>query len=166
LTRPGLALIIAAVGVLHTLMAAVLGASLGTQVFLTFLAAPAVFGLLERPLAGRVMEGLFPAYHAFGMATTGLALLLGLWLAIRAPGSPARWGVAALLALVLLGTWYGSAVLLPATRAARERGVPGVAAETRTLEFTRLHRRAAVLNVGLFLAGAMALSVHAAARPR
>ena len=88
----------------HALVAALLGAGLGVQVFLSFLVAPSAFRLLERPQAVRLMEGLFPGYYAIGIVTTGAALGVVLLLSVARPGAPLRWGTAALLAAALAGT--------------------------------------------------------------
>ena len=150
----------------HALAAAVLGSALGVQVFLAFLVAPAAFRLLDRPSAVRLMEGLFPGYHAFGLAAGGAALALVLLLAVGGDRAPLRWATVSLLAVVLLGTLYAGHILLPAARAARLRAQIAPAGDLAPLEFSRLHRRAVALNIALFGVGTLALLVHAAARPR
>jgi len=150
----------------HALAAAILGAALGVQVFLSFLLAPAAFRLVDRPAAVRLMEGLFPGYYAFGLAAAGAALLLALFLALREGRAPLRWASVILLAVVLLGTTYAGQVLLPAARAARLRAQTAPVGDLAPLEFSRLHRRAVAVNIALFGVGALALLVHAAVRPR
>jgi hypothetical protein len=149
--------------VAHTLAGAMLGAGLGVQVFLSFVVAPSAFRLLDRSLAVRVMEGVFPAYYGFGLVTTGLALALVLLLAGR-HGGPLRWGAAALLVITLGGTLYAGGVLLPQARAARLRAQEALAGDLAPLEFSRLHRRAVGVNIALFGAGALALALHGASR--
>jgi hypothetical protein len=149
---------------IHALASASMGAGLGTQLFLAYLVAPSAFRLLERPAAVRLMEGIFPGYHALGLATTAIALVLAAILALRAGGA-ARWGVAALLAITLLGTLYAGQVLLPAAHAARLRAETARAGDLAPLEFSRLHRRAVAVNIALFVVGALALAVHALAGP-
>ena len=151
--------------VTHTLTAAVLGAGLGVQVFLSFMVAPATFQLVERGTAVRLMEGLFPGYYAFGLATTALALVFALGLAVRGRGS-LRWGVVFLLVLLLAGTVYAGGVLLPQAHAARLRAQTAPAGDLAPLDFSRLHRWAMVVNIALCGVGAVALVLHAAARPR
>ena len=97
--------------ILHGLATAFLGAGLGVQIFLSFLVAPAVFRLVERPVAARVMEGVFPGYYGFGLTTLGVALALIIVLAFREP-APLRWGAAILL---------DCAVLLDSTRTSPSR---------------------------------------------
>ena len=128
--------------VLHGLATAVLGAGLGVQIFLSFLVAPAAFRVVDRPLAARVMEGVFPGYYGFGLATTTMALLLVLALALRQPG-PLRWGTVALLGLTLAGTVYAGHVLLPEAHAARLRAQAAPAGEPAAAaarEIVRQHR--------------------------
>jgi hypothetical protein len=150
---------------LHAVAAALLGAGLGVQVFLSFQVAPASFQLLERPLAVRLMEGVFPGYYAFGLAVTALALGLVLVLALRERRAPLRWGAAALLGLALAGTVYAGHILLPQARAARLRAQAALAGDRAPLEFSRLHRRAVAVNIVLFGVGLLALVLHASGRP-
>jgi len=147
---------------LHGLATALLGAGLGVQLFLSYLVAPAAFRLVDRPVAVRVMEGLFPGYYGFGLATTAAALALVLVLALR-QASPLRWGTAALLGLTLAGTVYAGHVLLPEAHAARLRAQAAPAGDLAPLEFSRLHRRAVAVNIGVFAAGTVALVLHLAA---
>jgi hypothetical protein len=147
--------------VLHGLATALLGAGLGVQLFLSYLVAPAAFRLVNRPEAVRVMEGIFPGYYGFGLATTALALVLVLALALWEV-SPLRWGATILLALTLAGTVYAGHILLPQARAARLRAQAAPAGDLAPLEFSRLHRRAVAVNIGVFAAGAAALTLHLA----
>ena len=147
--------------VLHGLVTALLGAGLGVQIFLSFLVAPAAFRVVDRPVAARVMEGVFPGYYGFGLATTTMALLLVLALSLRHP-SPLRWGTAALVGLTLAGTVYAGHVLLPQAHAARLRAQAAPAGDLAPLEFSRLHRRAVAVNIAIFAAGAVALALHLA----
>jgi hypothetical protein len=146
---------------LHGLATALLGGGLGVQLFLSYLVAPTTFRLADRPVAVQVMEGIFPGYYGFGLATTAMALLLVLALALR-QGSPLRWGAAALLGLTLAGTVYAGHFLLPEAHAARLRAQAAPAGDRAPLEFSRLHRRAVAVNIGVFAAGAIALAVHLA----
>jgi Domain of unknown function (DUF4149) len=153
-------------GFLHALAAALLGAGLGVQVFLSFQVAPTTFRLLDRPQAVRLMEGLFPGYYLFGIITTTAALGLILWLALAAPRAPLRWGAVVLVTVVLAGTLYAGQVLLPEAHAARLRAQAAPAGDSAPLEFSRLHRRSVAVNIALFGVGLLALVLHAAARPR
>lgn len=147
--------------VLHGLATALLGAGLGVQIFLSFLVAPAAFRAVDRPVAARVMESVFPGYYGFGLATIAMALALVLALALREP-SPLRWGTAALLGLTLAGTVYAGHVVLPEAHAARLRAQAAPAGDLAPLEFSRLHRRAVAVNITIFAAGAVALALHLA----
>jgi hypothetical protein len=150
----------------HVIAGALLGAGLGVQVFLSFMVAPTTFSTIDRSVAVALMEGLFPGYYGFGLVTTGVAALLVLALALREGLAPLRWGTGALLAVVLAGTIYAGQVLLPEVRVARLRAQAAPAGDLAPLEFSRLHRRAVVVNIALFGVGTLALLVHAAARPR
>jgi hypothetical protein len=146
---------------LHSLATALLGAGLGVQLFLSYLVAPAAFRLVDRPVAVRIMEGLFPGYYGFGVATSAMALALVLALALR-EASRLHWGTAALLALTLAGTVYAGHVLLPEAHAARVRAQAAPPGDHTPLEFSRLHRRAVAVNIAVFLTGAAALALHLA----
>ena len=145
--------------ILQGLATAILGAGLGVQVFLSFLLAPTTFRVVDRSVAVRVMEGAFPGYYGFGLATIGIALILTLILGLREP-SPLRWGTIALLAITLVGTVYAGHVLLPQAHAARLRAEAAAAGDLAPLEFSRLHRLAVAVNIAVFLAGAIALALH------
>ena len=136
------------------------------QIFLSFLVAPAAFRLIDRAIAVRLMEGLFPSYYRFGLVTTGLALVVAVLLALRERGQPLRWGVVLLLAVTLGGTVYAGNVLLPRAHAARLRAQSAPAGDAAPLEFSRLHRLAVSVNIALFSVGALTLGVHTAVRPR
>lgn len=145
--------------ILHGLATAFLGAGLGVQVFLSFLVAPAAFRAVDRTVAARVMEGVFPGYYGFGLTTMALALALVLVLAFRQP-APLRWATVGLIALTLAGTVYAGHVLLPQAGAARVRAQSAPAGDLAPLEFSRLHRRAVAVNIALFFTGAIALALH------
>lgn len=149
---------------LHALASASLGAGLGVQAFLSFLVAPAAFRLLDRPLAARLMEGVFPGYYAVGLATTAIALVLvGVLLAREC--TPLRLGALVLLGAGLAGTAYAGHVLLPQTHAARLGAQVAPAGDLAPLEFSRLHRRAVTVNIALFGVVAAALALHASCPP-
>ena len=147
---------------LHGLAAALLGAGLGVQLFLSYFVAPSAFRLVDRPVAVRLMEGLFPGYYAVGLTTTAIALALVLALALRAGGA-LRWGAAALLVLALLGTVYAGHILLPQAHAARLRAQVAPAGDLAPLEFSRLHRLSVGVNIAVFAAVTVALALHLAA---
>lgn len=153
------------IGFARAIAAALLGAGLGVQLFFSFMVAPAAFVLIDRGLAVRLMEGLFPGYYGFGLGASALALAFTAYVAVREP-TPLRWGVVALLAVVVAGSIYAGHVLLPEVRAARLRAQAAAARDLAPLEFSRLHRRAVAVNITLFGVGVVALLLHAAAPGR
>jgi hypothetical protein len=150
----------------HATAAALLGAGLGVQVFLSFMVAPGAFRLLDRAAAVRLLEGLFPGYYGFGLLVTALALVVVVILAVAERRAPLRWGAAALLALTLAGTIYAGGVLLPQARAARLRAAAAAPGDLAPLEFSRLHRRAVAVNIAVFAVGLLALALHSASGRR
>ena len=147
--------------ILQGFVTALLGAALGVQIFLSFLLAPAAFRVVDRAVAVRVMEGVFPGYYGFGLATVGIAMLFTLILGFREP-SPLRWGAIALLVITFAGTVYAGQVLLPQAHAARLRAQAAPAGDLAPLEFSHLHRLAVAVNIAVFAAGAVALALHLA----
>ena len=134
----------------------------GEIVFFSFVAAPAIFGVLGAARAGDVVAAIFPRYYAIGMAAAGVALACA-WLLRRAAAAPGLWA-AAVVALALgfgVTAWAGAVVLpraqaLRAARLAAGEATPGA-------DFERTHREAVALNGTALLAGLVALGLSAAA---
>lgn len=151
----------------HGIATACLGAGLGVQLFLSYQVAPGAFRLIDdRRVAVRLMEGLFPGYYAFGLVTLTAALILVVGLLAGDRGAPLRWSAAVVLAVALAGTAYAGQVLLPRAHAARLRAQAAAPGDLAPLAFSRLHRQAVAVNIGLFGVGVAGLALHLAARPR
>jgi uncharacterized membrane protein len=140
---------------------------LGAMAFFAFVAAPAAFATLEREAAGRFVGAVFPRYYAIGLAL-GLVALTGLGgRRLFAGGRPWDWLPILLVLVMLVLTLYAWAVVLPAAHAAREamRRGPAPAAPAEVERFSRLHRRSAILNGAVMLAGVAFVALQAARRP-
>jgi len=124
---------------------AALGIWLGSMVFFSFLGAPRVFAVLDREMAGRVVNDIFPAYYVLGVALGTVAFLAAL-----ARGVLETFGFAlgllaggAVLGVVLAA--YARWVLIPKMDAAGDDA------------FERYHRQSVLLNAATMFAVAAAL---------
>ncbi len=129
----------------------------GTLVFFSFAATPAIFSTLPRDEAARAVAALFPAYYVTGWIAGGVALAATLALAARAGafGRAARWR-AGLLVLMLALSLYAGLVVLPQVRAAR------LAGDTAARDSG--HRRSVLLNLAVIAAGVGVTALSAGER--
>ena len=115
---------------------------LGSVVFFSFVVAPTVHSVLDKPEAHRLLERLFPRYYAVGMACGAAAVVTAI-----AAGSGYLVTVPLVVACVLSA--YARQVLVPALGAAR--------AEADEARFGSLHTMSVRMNLVviamLFLAG-------------
>jgi len=140
-----------------------LGLWIGSVVFLSFVAAPALFGALPRDAAGRAVSTIFPRYYAFGAACGVTALLSGLLLGARRMS----WGRLLVIELALLALMtgivlYSGRVVLPQAseaRAARDGSREAKALDTAQARFDVLHRRSVLLNGTVLLLGIVAFAL-------
>lgn len=137
---------------------------LGTTVFVSLFAAPAVFRSFPVEEAGRVMSALFPDYYRVGYGC-GLVLLVASAVCWRAGSAGAgRWGIATgVAALMLAAVLYAGIVIQPRAHAARSQLHEAPVAANIKAEFDRLHRRSVQLN-GFVLLGNLVLASIAASR--
>ena len=146
-----------------------LGLWIGSVVFVSLVAAPALFGALPRDQAGRAVSVLFPRYYLFGAACGLTALVSGLLLAAR-PSDRGRALFVELVAVALMTgiVLYSGRVVLPRASEARAalaaaQGSPDLdAAQAR---FDALHRRSVLLNGTVLILGLVAFSLAAVRRP-
>jgi len=146
-----------------------LGVWIGGVVFVSFVAAPALFGALPGDLAGRAVSVLFPRYYAFGAICGFAAVVSGLLLA--ATRSERGRGLVSGLAAVALMTGivlYSGRVVLPRASEARAalaaaQGSPEV--DAARARFDALHRRSVLLNGTVLILGLVAFSLAAVRRP-
>ena len=146
-----------------------IGLWIGSVVFVSLVAAPALFGALPRDLAGRAVSVLFPRYYAFGAACGGVALVSGLLLAARPPGRSRLLLVELAVLLLMTGiVLYAGRVVLPQAAEARaalasSQGRPTLdAAQAR---FDALHRRSVLLNGTVLVLGVIVFVLSAVQRP-
>jgi hypothetical protein len=115
---------------------------LGSIVFFSFVVAPTVHAVLERPDAARLMRTMFPRYYLFGMICGGIALACAI-----ATANDLKLTVPLVVATVLSA--YARQVLTPALDEARR--------DSDDDRFASLHVQSVRLNlvalVSLLLAG-------------
>jgi uncharacterized membrane protein len=150
-------------GVLRFLYLLALGVWVGQMAFFSFVAAPAIFGVLGPARAGDVVGVIFPRYYALGTGAAVTALVCGLGL-VRRTATPGWWIAAVCsVALGLAATAWAATVVHP--RAQRLRGTLQAAGQTPSAdpEFQHEHLVAVALNASALLAALVGLGLSAAA---
>jgi uncharacterized membrane protein len=150
-------------GAARVLYLLALGLWVGEIAFFSFVAAPAIFGVLDTARAGQVVGAIFPRYYALGTAAAATALGCGVVLTRRAV-APGWWRAAVVsLALGLAATLWAGQVVHPRAQHLRAALAASGAAPSENSEFQRAHRLAVVLNGVALLAGVVGLGLSAAA---
>ena len=134
---------------LHTALAGLLGALLGSMLFFAAIVAPTVFHALPGDAAGPFLRRLFPRYYLWGLV---LALLCTLLAQLAAAPVAVSLGCAVISLLFV----YTRQWLVPQINRARDRQLAGD--EAATALFRRLHLQSVSINLLqlLLLAAAMA----------
>lgn len=137
---------------------------LGSIVFFSFFTAPAVFGALARPDAGKVVAAIFPRYYLLGYAAGSVAVILAIYMLIATP-RVRLWWASALIALAIgLGcTLYAGLAIRPQVDAIRTVSEEQNPDPTRKAEFDRLHHLSVILNGAVLLLDMVALFASAGA---
>lgn len=126
---------------------------IGTIVFFSFVAAPAIFGSLAPQDAGRVASAIFRTYYRLGYAC-GVILLVMAALLWRDAGARRSWAAGMLLIAVMLAlTLYAGLAVQPRASALRPQLYEEATAGTARPEFDHLHRLAVQLNGAVLLCG-------------
>lgn len=140
----------------------------GAAVGLTFLTTPAIFAILDRDTASRLVSSLFPGYFRFGLVCLGIALLAA-WLAVRRTAPATGWAraVPVLLAAMIALMLYAGLILEPEI-AAVQATIVSFVTETDSparQEFRRLHGLSSILNL-VIMTMTLAVWVATAWEPR
>ena len=129
---------------------AALGAWLGAMAFFSFVAAPRIFGVLDRADAGRVVDDIFPRYYEVGVALGALVVVAGAALGATAGFDAAAGALVALAGLAAATSAYARWSLIPKMEAAGAEG------------FERYHRQSVLLNgAAMLLVAAALVASHA-----
>ncbi|MDP2690436.1 MAG: DUF4149 domain-containing protein [Deltaproteobacteria bacterium] len=132
----------------------------GALIFFTFFAAPSIFKVLPRELAGEVVGDMFPKYWMIGYVAGLLSLSSLLGISFIEKGFPAA---RVILLTVMTGvTFYSGLVVAPKAhemrieaRAAKETGEK----EAPSIEkaFKRTHAISAALNMAVIVFGVIVI---------
>jgi len=150
---------------MKTLTIFAISAWLGMLSFLAAVVAPAAFGVLDRPAAGRLIAWVMPRYHwaAMGLGVLGLAGLV-----LRRGEVAGGWidRLPLVLVLVMLAlTALSLFVLFPQIEGLREAVLAaraaGDAGSPEAARFGRLHALSSLSGLGVLAAGAMLLLLEA-----
>jgi hypothetical protein len=152
--------------VVLTIYLAALGCWLGGIVFFSFFTAPAVFTVLARPEAGKLISTIFPRYYMLGYIVGTISLVLAIY--FTAVRGPRLWwgGTTVALAIALGLTFYAGTVILPradAIRTVNEAANPDPAVKA---EFDKLHHTSVMLNGAVLLLNIAAIVGTAGALTR
>jgi hypothetical protein len=150
-------------GLLRFCFLLALGLWIGEVAFFSFVAAPAIFGVLGTAAAGDVVAAIFPRYYRVGMAAAGATVASGLLL-LRRAAAPGLW----LTAVVVLGVGLAATVVAGVVvhpRAQQLRAsLHAAGREPREdAAFRRAHATAVALNGAGLAAALLGLGLSAAA---
>ncbi len=133
---------------------------IGSIVFFSFFAAPAIFKVLDREKAGEVVGVIFPRYYLIGYVCAVLALVTLL------VGAQAPIGMKLVFLLVMMaGLFPAGLIVSPKARGLKARIKSTASSEERNsleLQFKTLHSLAVKLNGVVLLAGLGLLWLSAA----
>jgi len=128
---------------------------IGSIVFFSFFAAPAIFKNLERAEAGKIVGVIFPKYYMLGYICGSVILIT---LATQGSGVPrTQLGLSILMLVCSLLAGFGVG---PNARKIKERLNDSIGAEEREYlerKFSRLHKLSVQLNATTLFAGLILL---------
>jgi putative copper export protein len=160
-------------GVLEFIHLAAVSVWVGSLVFFSFVAAPALFRHLSPEAAGEAVSHIFPLYYRLGAICGAAGALSALALARRLPAAAGRFRLkAGALVLMVILTLYASERVAPragALRAAMHApALEGGERAARRAAFAAEHRKSVGLNGAVLLLGAglLVLGARDAARAR
>jgi uncharacterized membrane protein len=140
---------------------------IGSIFFFSFFAAPSIFKVLPREIAGNVVTDIFPKYYFVAYICGAAAIIASILLRVfyeHKPGMLSAIKIGGLFVMLSLAVYAGE-VVRPQAHEARE--------EMRSLteaspnypasydKFRKLHTRSAVINSGVFLLGIAILFLNA-----
>lgn len=139
---------------LRTLAVACTAGWLGIMAFFSFVAAPGVFGAIDRRMAGEAVAALLPAYYRWGIVLSAVAVGALLVVAARSRAGRLHHLASAVLGAVVLAVLvWALAMTLPAADEARRA--------RDDQRFARVHRDAVRLNALAMVCAAGMLALQA-----
>lgn len=139
----------------------------GSIFFFSFFAAPSIFKVLPRELAGNVVSDIFPKYYMVGYVSGAVALISSilLWLVYNhRDGLMFALRMGALSVMLALALYAGQVIRPRAVEARTEmRSLVETSPNYPKAheEFRRLHKQSAIINSVVFLMGIAILFFHA-----
>lgn len=126
----------------------------GSMIFFSFIGAPSIFKILEKPMAGRVVGDIFPKYWIIGYICGAIALasLFYLW----KKGSSGTTVIVTLLSIMLCTALYAGLCVGPRARNIKARITATENAEEKEdlrKRFSKIHRRSMEMNVTILIMG-------------
>lgn len=128
----------------------------GSVIFFSLIAAPAIFRAVDRKTAGDVVALIFPQYYLLGYVCAAVSILTLAWLAARAGwGFHAKAGLAALILMGALTVVSGVFVAPKVNKVKYEMRAETDSAKLETMRaaFGKWHGVSMALNAGALLAG-------------
>jgi len=138
---------------------------IGSIIFFSFIAAPAIFKALPRETAGDVVGKIFPQYYKIGCLCGVLALATLLSISDASP--PDNWRLVTLGLMTLL-TFFSAFRVGPKVRRLKAdlRAMEeGADREEKQQQFSRLHGFSMILNMIVLLIGLIFLGLTSLKHP-
>ncbi|GJQ57950.1 MAG: DUF4149 domain-containing protein [Candidatus Scalindua sp. AMX11] len=135
---------------------------IGSIVFFSFFAAPSIFKILGKELAGDVVGDIFPKYWLIGYVCSTIALgsLISLW----KTGMSGILFRVILLSVMFVSTFYTGLCIGSTARdlkAQMRTTEEGEKREDLRKQFSKLHRRSMIMNVLILILGVITLFMTA-----
>lgn len=122
---------------------------MGSIIFFSFFAAPAVFRLLDRKQAGEVVGAIFPKYYAIGYTCSVVAVVTLMLKPPQVPAPPLLF-----LAVMAACTFYAGLVINPQARAMKQQMLEQPESnEALEQQFRSLHGWSVRLNATVLVFG-------------
>ncbi len=153
------------VSVLHFIHLLSVVVWIGSIIFFSFIAAPAIFKMLPRETAGDVVGKIFPQYYKIGSFCGVFAIASLLFLSEGSP--PDNWRLVALGLMTLL-TFFSAFRIGPKVRRLKadlRAAEEGTDREEKQQQFSRLHGFSMILNMIVLLVGLIFLGLTSLKHP-
>lgn len=139
----------------------------GSIFFFSFFAAPSIFKVLPREVAGNVVSDIFPKYYLVAYVSGAVALIssIVLWLVYsHRDGLMFGLRIGALFIMLALAVFAGEVIRPQAVEARTEmRSLTETSPNYPKVheKFRRLHKQSAIINSVVFLLGIAILFINA-----
>ena len=137
---------------------------IGGIAFFSFLAAPSIFKVLPREVAGNVVADIFPKYYWQGIICGVIALGTSVLLGMRDRWNSLLIARTIMIGVMLIGVLYAVVILNPKVQAVKAQitAFESLApTDPLRLEFGRLHGRSFSVNAAVLLLGVIVVFITA-----